>query len=106
MPWTTLCEMDELTEGQAKAVDVDGYRLAVFLDKGQPFVLDDTCPHAGASMSAGWVEGGCAICPRHAWRFELTTGNLTGGGPALRRYTTRQLDHNGRTLLQAELAMP
>ena len=106
MAWTTLCEMTELTEGQAKAVDVDGYRLAVFLDKGQPFVLDDTCPHAGASMSAGWVEGGCAVCPRHAWRFELLTGILAGGGAVLRRYTSRLLDHRGTTFVQADLAMP
>lgn len=106
MPWTTLCAMDELTEGHARAVEIDGYHLAVFLHDGEPFVLDDTCPHAGASMSGGWVEQGCAVCPRHAWRFDLETGNLAGGGEALRRYSTRLHQHDGTMLVQADLAMP
>ncbi|MDB5327665.1 MAG: nagAb 2 [Phycisphaerales bacterium] len=107
MPWTTLCVLDELTEGEAKAVDIDGYRLAVFLHHGQPHVLHDVCPHAGAPMSGGWIQDGCAVCPRHLWRFDLSDGKISGtGGDGLQVYITRTIEFNGRTLVQAELAMP
>jgi nitrite reductase/ring-hydroxylating ferredoxin subunit len=107
MPWTTLCVLNELTEGEAKAVEIDGYRLAVYLHNGKPFVLNDVCPHAGASMSGGWVADGCAVCPRHMWRFELETGKMPGmEGEALETYVSRTIEHAGRTLVQAELKMP
>lgn len=107
MSWTTLCVLDELKEGQATPVEIDGYRLAVFLHNGRPHVLDDACPHAGASMSGGWVQEGCAVCPRHLWRFELETGKLQGTeSDGLRTYVSRTIEFNGRRLVQAELAMP
>ena len=54
MAWTTLCKTEELTEGRGIYAEVDGYHLAVFLDKGEPSVIDDRCPHAGASCPPGW----------------------------------------------------
>lgn len=99
--------MNELTEGHAKPVEVDGYRLSVFLHEGKPYVLDDTCPHAGASMSGGWIEDGCAVCPRHLWRFDLADGKLHGlGSDGLQAYPSRVIEFNGQSLLQAELRMP
>lgn len=107
MSWTTLCALDELAEGEGRPVDIDGYRLAIFLHDSRAFVLDDACPHAGASMSGGWVENGCCVCPRHLWRFDLADGKLHGtGADGLGTYRTRTIEHAGRTLLQAELAMP
>jgi nitrite reductase/ring-hydroxylating ferredoxin subunit len=79
MAWTTLCSLDELTEGQAKYVEVgDKYHLAVFLHEGRPRVMDNYCPHAGGSMAGGYIEDGCAVCPWHNWPFKLDTGELLG----------------------------
>ena len=38
--------------------------------------LEDACNHAGASLSEGWVEDGCLMCPVHAYAFNLETGAL------------------------------
>ncbi|MEM8874039.1 MAG: Rieske (2Fe-2S) protein [Planctomycetota bacterium] len=93
MSWTTLCQVDELIEGNGKYVDIDGKPLAVFLHNGSPFVLDNLCPHAGGELADGWVEedGGhaCAICPLHAWPFRLDTGEMPDGGAAVRTYPAR-----------------
>lgn len=105
MSWVTLCELQELSEGSGKYVEIDGFKLAVFLDQGEPRVIDDTCPHAGASLSGGPVRDGCAVCPWHAWAFELKTGELRGApGVAISTYRTRIATPVGRPpMLQADL---
>jgi nitrite reductase/ring-hydroxylating ferredoxin subunit len=108
MAWTSLCDFDELTEGRAKHVEIDGYSLAVFLYVGQPYVMDNTCPHAGHDMSEGYIKDGCAVCPYHLWNFQLKDGQMPGSpGVTIGVYKTRlypRVDHP--TLVQADLPMP
>lgn len=111
MPWTTLCELDEVKEDEGKYVDVDGRALAVFLHKGVPHVMDDLCPHAGGSLASGWVEEmgdtPCAVCPVHCWPFRLDTGEYYDmPGFEVRVYPTRVEEQDGRKLVQADLPMP
>ncbi len=104
MPWVTLCELSDLTDGRGKPVDVDGYRLAVFLDGPTVATLDDRCPHAGIALSGGVVDAGCAVCPAHDWAFELTTGRLRGMPEmSTGHYPTRLHDHAGVRFVQADL---
>jgi nitrite reductase/ring-hydroxylating ferredoxin subunit len=104
MAWATLCTLDELTEGRAKGVSIDGYTLAIYLDNGHPSVIDDTCPHAGASLSNGFVDDGCAVCPYHYWAFSLATGELRDNpGVKVSRYPVRLHPFNGKQFVQADL---
>ena len=106
MVWTSLCNLDELHEGQGKFVQIDGCQLGVYLSGGQVFVMDDVCPHAGASLSAGVIADGCAVCPRHSWAFRLENGQLRDApGVTVRTYRTRLYDHNGIALVQAQLPL-
>jgi nitrite reductase (NADH) small subunit/3-phenylpropionate/trans-cinnamate dioxygenase ferredoxin subunit len=70
----TVCRIDEVPEGGAKAVVVGKKLIAVFHQGGEFFAIDDTCPHMGSSLSDGWVEQGIVTCPWHAWRFRLADG--------------------------------
>ena len=67
MAWTTLCNLDELVEDRGLYVAIGGRELAVFLHEGRPYVMENTCPHAGGSLSGGHVEeiagAACAVCP-------------------------------------------
>lgn len=105
MSWTSLCDLDELVERRGKYVEIGGFQLAVFLNGGQVFVMDNTCPHAGGPMASGRVEAGCAVCPWHSWAFHLDTGQLKGvPGVALTTYKTRRLERDGKpTIIQADL---
>lgn len=104
MSWVTLCRTDELPDGKAMPVDIDGYKLAVFADAGSYTVLDSTCPHAGKSIAGGWVHDGCAVCPFHNWSFDLTTGEMPGmPGVAIARYPSRVIEHGGNRWIQADL---
>ena len=43
------------------------------LESGEVVVVDDVCPHDGAPISDGFVEGESIVCARHGW--ELTPCN-------------------------------
>lgn len=110
MAWVSLCTWDELAEGQGKPVDVDGFKLAVYRTGTDPAggaatsVIDSTCPHAGANLSEGTVEDGCAVCPWHFWMFDLSDGQLRDQpGIAVTRYPSRVLEFGGKRLVQADL---
>jgi nitrite reductase (NADH) small subunit len=105
MPWVSLCEISELTEGLGKYVEIDGFQLAVFLHKGNYHVLDNRCPHAGANLSGGHISENCVVCPWHGWQFHLSTGQLRDvPGVEVRTYPTRIVTReNLPSLLQADL---
>lgn len=105
MAWTSLCDVSELIEGQGKYVEVSGFQLAVFLDKGNMYVMDNTCPHAGGNMSSGFVDDGCAVCPWHYWTFKLDNGEMPGlPGVFITTYKTRTHAEEGKApVLQADL---
>jgi nitrite reductase (NADH) small subunit/3-phenylpropionate/trans-cinnamate dioxygenase ferredoxin subunit len=102
--WTSLCELEELTEGQGRYVEIGGFQLAVFLHSGSVFVMDNYCPHAGGNLAGGFVEEGCAVCPWHYWAFKLESGELRDSpGVQVRTYPVRTIQHEGKKLVQAEL---
>src|ERR1700722_17484734 len=108
MAWISLCELNELTEGEGKFVETEGFELAVFLSGGTAYALDNTCPHAGGPLSGGTVDGGCAVCPWHQWRFELATGVLQEASHiSVSAYKTRLFKREGKpALVQADLPVP
>lgn len=107
MSWTSLCDINELTSGEGKYVEIDGFQLAVFLHDENIFVMDNNCPHAGGNLAGGFVEDGCAVCPWHYWAFRLESGELRDmPNIKVSTYKTRLFDHNGSKLVQADLPMP
>lgn len=50
--------------------------LALFNVDGQLFAIDDSCPHQGASLWGGRLEGRVIQCCAHGLRFDLRSGCL------------------------------
>jgi nitrite reductase/ring-hydroxylating ferredoxin subunit len=104
MSWTSLCEISELENGRGKYVEIGGFALAVFLNDGKVYVMDNYCPHAGGNLAGGLVEEGCAVCPWHQWAFRLESGALRDSpGVMIKTYATRIHAHNDKQLVQAML---
>ena len=105
MSWTSLCEITELDETKGKYVEIGGFQLAVFLNGGNVYVLDNYCPHAGGNLAGGFVEEGCAVCPWHYWQFRLENGQLRDTpGVTVTTYKVRLMEREGQpTLVQADL---
>ena len=72
--WIDLCGIEEVPANRGHLVLRDDRMMAVFRVDDGIRVLDDICPHAGGSLSAGPLADGCVICPWHGWAFHLKTG--------------------------------
>lgn len=70
----TVAKVGEIPEGQGLAFEVEGRMIAVFLDNGEYYAIDDCCPHQGAPLSDGIVYDKSVTCTWHGWRFSLTDG--------------------------------
>lgn len=66
------------------------------------FAIDDSCPHAGASLSNGRFEIGHVRCRVHGLLFHLGTGRCAVGDLALTLYACRVHDEQ----LEIKLATP
>ncbi len=88
-----LLDAKDLNDGQARTVRLDDRAFAVFKLDGQFYATDDECPHVGASLGNGFVEGGQVACAFHGWTFDIKSGDcLTCPDRPVRTYPTRVAD--------------
>lgn len=70
-----LCASADLAEGALLRIDHPARGpLCATRQGGRLHVTEDRCPHAIASLSEGFVDGGRLICPLHFAEFDLTDG--------------------------------
>lgn len=62
--------------GARVLLDVAGKSLALFNVADQLYAIDDSCPHQGASLCGGRLEGRVIQCCAHGLRFDLASGYL------------------------------
>ena len=75
-----VATVDELAPGQRKLVFVDGRSIVLFNVAGEIHAVDNSCPHNGASLASGALEGCMLRCPAHGLRFDVRTGCMPGAG--------------------------
>lgn len=74
-PYQTVAKVGEIPEGEGRPFEVDGRMIALILDReGVYHAIDDTCPHQGAPLCDGMVDGKSITCTWHGWRFSLEDG--------------------------------
>lgn len=81
--WITATTWQRLQEQGRALVRLDGHEIAVFGIDGQAFAIDDSCPHAGASLCQGPLNGHMVQCRAHGLRFDIRTGALAGSKDGL-----------------------
>lgn len=69
-----MARVGEVDEGVGLPVEVDGRPIALILDGGTYYAIDDCCPHQGAPLSDGLVADRTVTCTWHGWRFSLEDG--------------------------------
>lgn len=91
--FVAVAEVTSLPLGRGRTVHVRGREYSVWNLNGEFYCLDDQCPHRGASLGAGSLDGVEAVCPMHGWGFDVRTGEcaLRPDRP-VRTYPTRVVD--------------
>lgn len=64
----------EIPPGTGRLVEVAGEEVALFNFNGEYYAISDLCPHRGASLAEGFLDGGKVFCPWHCFDFDLKTG--------------------------------
>ena len=73
--WVRVASASDLALGDMKPVEAEGHSLALYhLTDGSWHASDNTCTHAFALLTDGWLEGHTIECPLHAGRFDLHSG--------------------------------
>ncbi len=94
-----LGPVDQIPIGEGRAFCVAGQDIAVFrLRGGGVTATQAACPHRGGPLADGIVGLDSVVCPLHAWRFALGTGQAETGDCDITVHPCR-LDPNGEILV-------
>lgn len=74
LDFQTVAKVAAIPDGEGRSFAVNGRMIAVFKRDGEYFAINDSCPHMGASLASGYLDGSEVICPWHAWRFCVKDG--------------------------------
>jgi nitrite reductase (NADH) small subunit len=92
---TEPLRLEDIPIGEARTIVSDGEQVAVFrLRDGSIRALSAVCPHLGGPLADGISDNRVVICPLHGRSYDLITGIETGGGPAVRAWST-SVDDSG-----------
>ncbi len=70
-----VCKTSELSSGEPFVFDLnDNEQIVIFKTDSGYFAVENRCPHAGAFLDEGEVNGNILTCIWHGWRFDLETG--------------------------------
>ena len=88
--WHDLGPAADFPQEKLRGRMVQGLRLCTGRSGAAFFAIDDTCPHAGGSLTEGMLDGDLVICPLHAWAFESASGRcIDDENCSVRAYPTR-----------------
>lgn len=67
-------KVSDIQPGEGQSYTIGDKIVGVFNVNGEFHAINDLCPHMGASLSAGYLDGCAVSCPWHAWRFDVVEG--------------------------------
>ena len=72
--WIDVSDVESFPPGEHRLADVDDVPVAVFNLEGEYFAIEDVCTHDYGQLTGGCIEDDEIVCPRHAARFNIRTG--------------------------------
>ncbi len=90
----TVClgDLEKIPLGQGFCFVVGGEEVAVFRQRdGKLFAAQNRCPHRQGPLAEGLLGAGKIICPLHAHKFDLGTGQGPAPEECLRTYPVHEV---------------
>lgn len=76
MSWIRITHTDDFPLREGRAVQVGDEEIAIF-NLGEKFLaVANRCPHRGGPLADGIVTGESVVCPLHAWKVCLSSGDV------------------------------
>lgn len=88
--WARVEAHEKLPGDGPHTVAVGGVDLVLVRSPAGLRVYEGRCPHQGALLGEGEIEGGALVCRNHRWRFALESGQRIGGRQCLRACPVRE----------------
>ncbi|MDQ3986737.1 MAG: non-heme iron oxygenase ferredoxin subunit [Actinomycetota bacterium] len=77
--FTTVGPVDAAGEGDLKAFEIEGVKVAVANVDGTLHAFGNVCTHRQCPLAKGDLEGTTVTCPCHGSQFDVTTGAVLSG---------------------------
>lgn len=91
----------EVPEGALVRVERPPFHLLVTRVEGRPYAIEDACPHSGASLCEGRLDGWVVTCPGHGWEIDVRTGEvITAAGRGERALVFAARDEDGAVVIE------
>jgi nitrite reductase (NADH) small subunit len=82
--WVRVTPVENVPPREGRAVLIGDREIALFnlgpstaLGAGDHFLAtDNQCPHQGGPLCDGIVTGSSVVCPLHAWKVNLASGQV------------------------------
>ena len=74
MNYVAAASTIDFAPGTMKAVEAAGQKILLAHVDGTYLAIQRKCPHMGADLCKGTLEGHVVTCRMHGARFDLTTG--------------------------------
>lgn len=72
--WVRIALTHDIPLREGRAVKVGDREIAIFNLGDRFLAVDNRCPHKSGPLADGIVSGTAVICPLHAWKVSLETG--------------------------------
>jgi nitrite reductase (NADH) small subunit len=90
--WIRVATTESIPRREGRAVSLGGRELAIFNLGDRFLTVENRCPHQGGPLADGIVSGCAVVCPLHAWRVRLDSGDVERPGAVaacVRTFATR-----------------
>lgn len=89
----TLEAAESLPVGEMRQYELDGKFVLVCHTETGFHAVDGVCPHRGAQLALGSLEGSAVVCPWHDWAFDAESGcGLTNPNANLQKYSVEVVE--------------
>lgn len=78
--WHVVMPLGDVRDGEITYRDCDGRNLYIYREGETLRVYDSRCPHQVTNIPHLALEGTQLTCPKHHWKFDVTTGECTAVG--------------------------
>jgi nitrite reductase [NAD(P)H] small subunit len=93
--WLRITDAKNIPLREGRAVQIAGQDIAIFNLGDRFLAVENKCPHRGGPLADGIVSGRTVVCPLHAWKVDLESGQVTNRpeeNPCVRMFATTVRD--------------